>query len=370
MSAHLIYNTPDCLIVGGGLIGMMTARELAQAGMRVAVLERGETGREASWAGGGILSPLYPWRYPEPVTDLAIWGQARYEALTGALREESGVDPEWTRSGLLMLDCDDTAAARAWADEYGYDMALVEAEALSGIEPRLAPQTRPGLWMPAVAQVRNPRLVRALRGSLDALGVSVLTGTEVTGLSQSGDRITGVQTTAGELQAGKVVIASGAWSADLLNGTGLALPVVPVRGQMLLFRAPVEMVRRIVLSRDRYVIPRRDGHVLLGSTLERTGFDKSTTEAARQELQEEALRLIPALADCPIERHWAGLRPGSPEGIPYIGPHPRLRGLYLNTGHFRNGVVLGAASARLAADWILERPLSLEAAAYLPQLAE
>ena len=133
---------------------------------------------------------------------------------------------------------------------------------------------------------------------------------------------------------------------------------------MLLFRGPVGLVRRIVLSRDRYVIPRRDGRVLVGSTLEHVEFDKSTTPAARAELHREALRLIPALADCAVEHHWAGLRPGSPIGVPFVGEHPRIQGLYVNAGHYRNGVVLGPASARLLADQMLGRTPALDPAPY------
>ncbi len=363
-------NKYDCLVIGGGLIGMLTARELAQGGGRVALLERGETGREASWAGGGILSPLYPWRYPESVTRLATWGQVRYEALAKALAEESGVDPQWTPNGLLMLDVEDGAAACAWAERFGADLMQIDAVDLHGLEPRLGPQAQSGWWMPAVAQIRNPRLVRALRGSLEALGVTLMAQCEVNGFLYDGDRVTGVETRVSREYAEAVIVAAGAWSARLLAETGLSLQVEPVRGQMLLFRGPAGRVARIVLSQDRYVIPRRDGRVLVGSTTERVGFDKAITAAARTGLRQAALRLIPALADYPIEHHWAGLRPGSPDGVPGIGPHPGLRGLYLNTGHYRNGVVLGPASARLTADWVLGREPCLDPAPYCAQFIE
>ncbi len=358
----------DVLVIGGGLIGMLTARELAADGACVAVVERGQTGREASWAGGGILSPLYPWRFPDPVTALASWSQPRWQALAEALAEESGVDPEWAPSGLLVLDTEERETAVAWAARVGANLQTVPAGEALGLEPRLSPTEldadRGALWLGEVAQVRNSRLVRAVRGSLDRRGIEVLEHCEVTGLAVREGRVRGVATTTGMLEAPKVLVASGAWSARLLSAVGVKLAVEPVRGQMLLFRGPPGLVERIVLSRERYVIPRRDGRVLVGSTLEYVGFDKSTTEDARGALYKEALRLIPALADCELEHQWAGLRPGSPIGVPFIGSHPTVQGLYVNAGHFRNGVVLGPASARLAADLCLERAPILDPAPY------
>jgi glycine oxidase len=161
-----------------------------------------------------------------------------------------------------------------------------------------------------------------------------------------------------------VVIAGGAWSAALLRDTGLDLPVTPVRGQMIQFKARPGLLRHIVLDRDHYLVPRQDGLILAGSTLEHVGFDKSTTQAARDLLRERALQLVPALADCPIVRHWAGLRPGSKDGIPLIDEHPQIRGLYVNAGHYRNGVGMAPASARLLVDRILHRESFTQFAPY------
>jgi glycine oxidase len=215
--------------------------------------------------------------------------------------------------------------------------------------------------------VRNPRFAKSLRLALERQGVRFIEQRAVTGFRRVGDRITGVDTEAGVLEAERIVVAGGAWSGELLRSTGLDLPVEPVRGQMILFRGAPGQVRRIVLDQGRYVIPRRDGRILVGSTLEHVGFDKSTTETALAELRAAALRLVPALADCELEHHWAGLRPGSPNGIPCIARHPALTNLYINAGHYRNGVVMGPASARLLADLLLERPPSLDPALFLPE---
>ena len=355
----------DILVVGAGLIGMMCARELAREGARVTLLERGEAGRESSWAGGGILSPLYPWRYPDAVSELARWSQQAYPALAEALREESGIDPERLDSGLLILDAEEKTAARHWADRFDVRLDLCDGARVRALEPALGLTVEEALWLPEVGQVRNPRLTRALRGAVLQAGVTLREHTEVRALRIEAARVRGVETAQGFLAADRVVVAGGAWTAGLLADTGLELPVEPVRGQMLLFRASPDLLRHISLYQGRYVIPRRDGRVLVGSTLERAGFDKSTTEAARADLQQAALQLVPALADSPLERHWAGLRPGSPSGIPCIGPHPHCEGLYLNVGHYRNGVVLGPASVRLLVDQLLERPSFTEIDPYL-----
>ncbi|UCE89951.1 MAG: glycine oxidase ThiO [Pseudomonadota bacterium] len=359
----------DCVVVGGGLIGMLVARALTDEGAQVTVLERGATGRESSWAGGGILSPLYPWRYADAVTRLAGWGQARYALLTQELRARTGIDPEWTQSGLLISDmAAETSDVLAWGRRFDVEARITDLAEAKQIEPALGEVDTPLLWLPSVAQVRNPRLMKALRADLDARGVHVREQAAVTGLMVESGRVNGVRLNGETVACGTVVIASGAWSAELLEPLGLHLPVVPVRGQMLLFRGAPGLVRRIVLSRDRYVIPRRDGRVLVGSTLEHVGFNKGTTGEARQELEAESRRIVPALANCEVERHWAGLRPGSPDGIPIIGEHPGIEGLYVNAGHFRNGVVLGPASARLLVDLITGAQPLVDPAPYQPRV--
>jgi glycine oxidase len=340
---------------------MLSAQELAAAGQRVLLLERQTAGQESSWAGGGIVSPLYPWRYNAAITRLAQWGQAHYPDWCEALRQNSGVDPQYTRSGLLILDSTETADAKAWAETFDYQLEILDEAGLARCEPSLGEALGQGIWLPQVGQVRNPRLTKATRQRiLKQNTIDIREQCNVTGLLLDKTRVRGVTTATDTLHAEHVIIAAGAWSAQF----GLDLAVEPVRGQMLVFQAPPELLSRIVLADSHYLIPRRDGHVLVGSTLERVGFEKQTTPQALQALTQFAYQLIPALRKCPLEKHWAGLRPGSPDGTPYIGEHPDYTGLYFNTGHFRNGVVLGLASARLLADLVTQRESILDPRPY------
>ncbi len=209
--------------------------------------------------------------------------------------------------------------------------------------------------MPAVGQVRNPRLAQALALDIVSLGANIQTHQTVTGLLTSHNRVIGVKTTTEDMYADKVVICAGAWTSQLLKSTTPEPEIRPIRGQMLLFKTKPGIIKRIVLEENRYIIPRKDGRVLFGSTIEDVGFEKKTTQAARDELYTIATERFPILSKYSIEKHWAGLRPGSPAGVPYITAHPELPGLFINAGHFRNGVVLGPASARLCADLVMER---------------
>ncbi len=351
-------------IVGGGAIGMLTALELARAGAQVTLFERGETGRESSWAGGGIVSPLFPWRYVDAVTHLASWSQAHYPALSDELAGETSIDPELTVNGMLVVAPGETDTALGWATQHGRVVQPVQAGGFREIEPQSADAPNESLWMPEVAQVRNPRMVRALRERLQQLGVTISTGDPVDKLIVEGGACTGVTSTSGRHLGDRVVICAGAWSGQLLGELPSTPDIRPMRGQMLLFAAKPGTISRIVLEGSRYVIPRRDGRTLFGSTIEDVGFEKQTTEAAHDELHQIATQRFPVLKDFPVEAHWAGLRPSSPAGVPYIGPHPSIDGLFVNAGHFRNGIVLGPASARLAADLVLGREPILDPAPY------
>lgn len=358
---------PDVIVVGAGVFGLLTARELGRAGLSVLIIERAQPGREASRASAGILSPLYPWRARAPLQALAHWSQQYYPVLVDDLRRDTAIDPELVNSGMLVFGDDERQVAQAWARYSARPLDLLDPRQVVACEPALGGSpARSAVFLPTVSHVHSSRLMRALTESVYGSGVPIREDLAVTGIASREGRVTGVHTADGEIAAGNVVICAGAWSGELLAQAGIAGSVRPVKGQVIQFDGPPGLLSRILLDRGCYIIPRRAGSIVVGSTLEEAGFDREPTEEARDQLQESAARLLPALGNLKVERHWAGLRPATGDELPYIGAHPGLRGLYLNTGHFRHGLTTAPASARLLADIVLERSPILDPGEYRP----
>jgi glycine oxidase len=349
--------TPDITIIGGGIIGLLTAREFIKAGATVTVIEKNELGQESSWAGGGILLPLYPWRQPDAITRLVIQSLKLYPALASQLTAETQIDPEWNPCGLLIVKNPDYTAAVNWCDANG----ILYRPASADFFYKLNTLTDRPLWLPEIAQARNPRLVKSLKQELINKGVALIEHCELAAVTIDKNRITAINTTFGQFAVNRLIIATGAWTGQLFQQLfpapiSDAPKISPVKGQMLLFDAEPEILSHMVLDGDRYLIPRRDGKILAGSTVEQDDFNKTTTKEARDRLNAFALDLLPSLKNFPIIKHWAGLRPGTEHGIPYIDKHPEIDNLYINAGHFRNGLAMGPASAQLMVNLVLNRP--------------
>jgi glycine oxidase len=336
------------IVIGAGVSGLAAAWQLARRGASVEVLERGEAGQESSWAGAGILSLLLPWNYSSALNDLAERSLAQYPDWIDAIRQTTAIDPEYRRTGMLIRRPYDAAKAHAWLA--GRPVAALPSE-LDGYGP--------GLWLADAAQVRNPRLMQALLDSLSRRGTAIRTGLGDVGLATEAGRVTAAVAGNRRWQADRYVVAAGAWSANLLGPLAAGLPVKPIRGQMLLYKGDPGRLPCVVFEDGKYLVPRADGHILAGSTLEDVGFDKSTTEEAKIRLHEFTARMLPDVAGTGPIRHWSGLRPGSPDNIPIIARHPTLENLYVNVGHFRYGVTLAPASAELLADLMEGSPPEL-----------
>lgn len=358
--------SPHTLVIGGGVAGLSVAFALLQRGERVTVLERGAAGGESSWAGGGILSPLPPWDYAEAASALALRSMAAYADWVARVEAAAGADAEFWRCGMLVLGVPAPERALAWCAAHAMTAKRELPAGLRTLSPTLPLQAGGGnwIWLPDVAQVRNPRLVAALRTAVARLGGVVREHCPATGVEARSGRVTTVQTTAGPFAVDSVVLATGAWSALGLSGLAAMPQVRPIRGQMLLFRLEPGTLDTVLFRGGRYLIPRRDGHILVGSTLEDTGFDKAIDDATCRRLHEEAAMLLPELAGLQPVQRWAGLRPGSPDNIPVIDRHPDFDNVFVNTGHFRYGVTMAPASAELLADLMTGKPPALDPAPY------
>lgn len=339
----------DILIVGAGINGLATSLELARRGLKVTVIDQGEPARESTWAGSGILCPLPPWNYSEDVNQVALRGMALFEDWARELHALSGVDPEFQRCGMAVLN-QDAERALSWCEAHGL---AAETQNCSRLCAELAPA--PAIWLPKVASARNPRLARALLGACLKSGVDVLPHTPALTLLDDGHRIEGVVTPAGILQAERYVVAAGAWTGRLLGATRAGLDIWPQRGQILLFRAQPGQLPFVTLTEDWfYLVPRLDGLILAGTTREMADFDKQPTDAARSEIHRRAAEVMPALRALQPELHWAGLRPASPHCIPTVGRHPTLANLYANAGHLAYGVTEAPATAEHLAALLLD----------------
>jgi glycine oxidase len=358
-----------CVVIGGGIIGLFTAYELNQAGLSVTLVERGETGKEASWAGSGIVSPLQPWRECEAINQLSFWSQRHYPAIIASMEANSGISAGLISSGLLILNADDLEPAAEWARRHQVPHVGLTAQQLRRQEPGLRQVDHDVLTLPEIQQVRNPRLLNILRSTLESRGVCIKTATEVRQIMTNRTAVTGIDTSQGVIQADSIVLAAGSWSSRLLDGQQTGAEILPVRGQILMYKLRPGYLQHVVLQKDSYLVPRADGVLLAGSTVEYVGFDKSTTVAARVDLHRMAVSLLPELADAAVEKHWAGLRPGSSSGLPMIGAHPDIEGLYLNCGHFRSGLTLAPASAHLLCDIMLGRATEFDHSVFKPQPA-
>ena len=357
--------TFDAAIIGGGVIGCATAWRLAQAGLRAVIIERGKPGREASYAAGGMLAPFAEADEHSHFLELSIASRALYPEFSLELREAVGIDVEYRTEGTLYLSltrADDEELERRWEWQRtaGLKITRLDASAVRKLEPLVSESLRWALEFPDDHQVDNRRLMLALEMASRAAGVTVLEGVEARQLcivgqkgqkGQQGPQVEGVMTTNGKVRAGAVVIAAGSWSS--LIAPCQAVQIGPVRGQMIALASPAPPVSHVLYSRRGYLIPRRSGILIAGSTTEHVGYNKSVSAGGIASIIESSIEMLPAARDLPITDAWAGLRPMSPDGLPIIGPDPQIAGLFYATGHYRNGILLAPITAQAVTELIV-----------------
>ncbi|MCA9502355.1 MAG: FAD-dependent oxidoreductase [Spirochaetaceae bacterium] len=409
--------TADVVVVGGGVIGLSIADVLAGEGVSVRLLEAEGLGQAASGAAAGMLAPVAEAHADDPLLALSLASLMRFDGLAQRLREETGIDVELEGEGSIVVDDADATgrvpARSSDADETGVvparssdvdetgvvparpsdegatrgvparpsDAALaaaakqagwtggplrvpLPAEALDAPRRRLVSQGRSAFFAPAERHVRPPLLTRALAASARARGVRIETGARVERLVFAGDRLAGVESSSGRVDAGRVVVAAGPWTTVLLGASGLppsargSCAIEPVRGQILELLPVAPLPRAMLRARGIYLVPKRDGSCIVGATEERRGFERRVTAGGLAWLLERAAAVWPELEQASFVRAWAGLRPVSPDGRPWIGAWPGPPGLVVAAGHGRNGVLLAPITAALVADAILGRPVS------------
>ncbi len=361
----------DVVIVGGGVIGLSIAYRLACEAIAVTVLDRGGVGREASWAGAGMIPANTERLFTNPTAELRSWSAVLYPDWSEALLEETGIDNGYRRTGGVDVaftveeENDLRSMAGRWKSEGIVYERLAPSE-FGRVEPALNHALRVAYFLPDRAQVRNPRHVRALAVAAAKRGARLRPGVGVRGFETSGHQIIGVRTSEGLIPCGQVVVSAGAWTGELLERIGISAPTPPLRGQIVLLKSDRPILKRIVEHGSNYLVPREDGHVLIGSTEEDVGFDTRTTALGVRGLIDEAFRLCPALAAAEVEKAWAGLRPGSIDTRPYIGPLPGFANAFVAAGHKRAGIQLSPATAEVMTDLVLGRPPRIDLSTFHP----
>lgn len=357
----------SCVVIGGGVIGLSLAYELARRGTRVTLLERDEPGRATSWAGAGILPP--PARVAAtPYDDLCRRSFDLHPEWAARLARETGIDTGFRRCGGLYLthNAGEAAALRAAMADFAAEQISVESlrpESLAKLEPALAEaiDLRPPraiYRLPEECQLRNPRHLKALAEACRKVNIEIVTNAEVIEFRVEQSHIAAAVTTQGDYSADQFAIATGVWTPQVLSQLQLPrTPIVPIRGQMLLYKLDQSPIKQIVNVGPRYIVPRVDGHLLVGSTEEEAGYDLRTTDDALADLRRFAVSWLPQLSDVREVQAWAGLRPMSLRGAPYLGRLPGLENAFLAAGHFRSGIYLSPGTAVVLAQAMCgERP--------------
>lgn len=362
----------DVAIVGGGIIGVTIALELARDKLTTVVLDRQQPGREASWAAAGMLSPAPDSPRDVPLVPLLRRSLQLYPEFVATIEDESGKSTGYAHNGALQIFCGpngerDRDAEIAEHRRLGLTAEPIALEKAREREPSI--EHSAASWLPDEATIEPRRLMDAVLSAARSHGVEIRPDCEVTKLLRTGDRCTGVMARGEPITAGSVVLAAGCYSAQILEASGFTAayaPTRPVRGQMVCLRSNDVNLRCVVRSHRAYLVPRPDGRIVAGSTLEEAGFRKQVTPAGMKHILEGALELCPALGNAEVLETWSGLRPGTSDDLPVIGPITPIDGLLTATGHYRNGILLALVTARLMRNFLTKSPTDFDSRAFSP----
>jgi glycine oxidase len=359
--------TYDVVIVGGGIIGGSIAFELAQRNLRVAVLDRQELMHEASWAAAGMLSPAPDCPAAIPLVPLGRASLALYPKFVEAVESASDIRTGYRAGGAVEVICHGEAQrelSTLVALHHGLGLACepLPLDEARNMEPALGRDARAAALLPDECSVQPRTLTCAVLAAAASAGAALSPGVEVTSLALDGKKCVGVKTSSGEIfHAAQVVLAAGCWTSQIPVAMAYA-PTIPVRGQMVALRHSGTPIRHVLRSERGYLVPRgveSPQTVVVGSTIENTGYEKRVTSGGVEKILSAANELVPELAKAEIIETWCGLRPGTPDQLPILGPVD-IDGLAFATGHYRNGILLAPVTAKLIGEWIAERRTSID----------
>lgn len=349
----------EVLIIGGGVIGLSVARELHRKGvLQITILERGRVGAEASFAAAGMLAPNAETGKLDDFFYLCNDSNELYPNFAWELSEETGVDIELERSGTIYAaftdaDMKEIRQRFEWQKSAGLAVEFLNAESVRKLEPFISPDVREGLFFPNDWQVENRKLLAALTKYAAVNQIEIVENAEVTRLVSENQKIVGAETMDRKFAAKTIILATGAWTS-FIKADGFLMPKVkPMRGQMIAFQTAKRLFQRVIYSPRGYLVPRLDGRILIGATVEDVGFDKEITDAGISFLRENALEIAPSLVNLNIAEKWVGLRPFAADGLPVLGAFPEVENLLIATAHYRNGILLAPLTAEIIADKVI-----------------
>ena len=354
-------NNSDVLIIGGGVIGLSIARELHKSGLReITILERGEIGQQASWAAAGMLSPNIEADIGSSFHLFCRESLELYAKFADDILDETGIDIELDRSGTLVVSIDDEGGSAVLSENRklrnaGLEVESWSREAILEAEPHLSSVVQIGNFYPRDWQVENRNLLSALRTFAENNAIGIREHTAVSELIIENGRVAGVRSGSSNFFADHTILAAGAWSSLVDFGSGTApFGIKPVRGQMIWFDCGERLLEKVIYGPGCYLVPRRDGRILVGSTTEDVGFEKTVTKNAVEQLRNAAYAIMPELQTRRFGGSWSGLRPRSADELPVIGNVAGIEGLAVATGHYRNGILLAPITARIVADNLID----------------
>jgi len=357
-----VKNSFDVAIIGGGINGSSIAYQLSKLGKKVVMIEKNHLACEASSAAAGMLAAQAEIEDDGPFFQLALKSQAMFSSLSNELFELTGIDIEFVRKGMLKIAETEEIAKEvkqqaAFQQLWDSEIEWLDSHNIRELEPFLSPDVAGGMFIPNDGHVQPAKLSKAFAKAAEQFGATILENTEVYSFNYENDRVNGVKTTLGNIYCNQVVLATGAWASKLMHETGLDLSIYPVKGECFSVKTDIPIINRTIFSDKRcYLVPKRNGEIFIGATQIDHTFDKRVTPSGIATLVERASQLVPQIKDAPWERVWAGLRPQTGDGLPYLGEHPLWKGLFIAAGHYRNGILLSPVTGTLVADLLDGRP--------------